>query len=301
MRFQNKPGRFLLIFDEKDLPLTIDAFMDRFLQSSKNRYLLKQDSSFTLNHKHITDFSTELKAHDQLMIPNHPSDAGFPEAGKECKVVYEDDFVYAVHKNPGCIIYGEPEDRKCLAAQAAAWQANHGIHTPVRYLHRLDEATAGLVLFSKIPFFQPWLDSQMEQKKIERHYLAVTTGTCKLRQLFTFNQAIGKDRHINGKYRVSATGKQACTRAVCVAKSGPLLLFSCNLLTGRTHQIRVHLSNAGFPIVNDPLYGTPNSGFEEMGLWADQLTYIHPLTGVSITINDIPNPAYERFAYKIEH
>lgn len=275
------------IYDLKEYEgRTILDFMNDYHQSRKNRYLLIQNHQVILDGIIVKNMNTVIGRDSQLTIRLKEEGIDWAPSEKECHVVYQNPFLYIVHKEPGMIIHSSPEDTNCLNAQAARWQMNHEIDMPVRPIHRLDRETQGLVIYSKIPFFQPWLDEELRQKKIHRHYLAVCYGNCPAGKQYTFQQPIGRDRHQSGKYRISQNGKSAFTKAACIAVRKPYVLFSCVIETGRTHQIRVHLSEAGFPIVNDPLYGRKSKDFKDMGLCADQIAFRDPLTRKKHTIHD---------------
>ena len=212
--------------------------------------------------------SQPLKARDIVTILLPKEEIDYTPAETPCTVVYEDDFVYVAHKDPGTIVH-DPNDPDCLACQAAAWQSDHGIQSPVRFIHRLDGDTTGLVLFVKIPFFQPWFDAMLEERKIHREYLAITAGRSRVGQHFTYKQKIGRDRHVAGKYRFSETGKDAETKAEIIARKGSYELIRCQ--------------------------GIPSSQFAHMGLWADRITWENPITHTTCEAVDIPNPDYNFF------
>lgn len=274
----------------------ISCFLDDYLISRSRRYSMLQEQVILCSGVPVKSPSQILKEDDVLTIYWKEDGPEWPAAESPCRVMYENEFVYIVHKDPHLIIHGSEDDTHCLNAMAAKYQLDHGIMTPVRPIHRLDQDTTGLVLYSKIPFFQPWFDHQLEEKKIARHYLAVCTGrNVRPKQKFFSDRRIGRDRHHAGMYRVSSTGKPARTSFECIAEKDGFMLISCMLDTGRTHQIRVHLSSMGLPIVNDPLYGHPSHQFKEMGLWADSITFRDPLTRKKHTIRDLPNPDYDFF------
>ncbi|MCR5450083.1 MAG: RluA family pseudouridine synthase [Solobacterium sp.] len=294
MRYTAKPGRLELFMDGSMEGKTVSDFLDMYLVSAGNRHLMKTEGTLLLNRVPVKDEQTVLHAKDKVTILIKEEAPGFIPAEEECEVIYEDDFVYVVHKDAGIIVH-DTDRNDTLASMAAQWQISHGLHVPVRYIHRLDKDTSGLVLFVKVPFFQAWFDDQLQKKKISRHYMAICTGKAKKGQKFTFDQPIGRDRHVSGKYRVSDTGKPALTRAECLDVKNGFLLMGCELETGRTHQIRVHLSSSRHPIVNDPLYGVPSASFSHMCLWADRIGFRNPVTGELCSVSDREDPDFAFF------
>lgn len=295
MNAETRPGTITFYHLNEFEGKTIEDFLLFYRQSSSNRHRLIQSRSIEINHKPVKDSHVLLQKGDTITIHIPFMEVDHVPAETPCPIVYEDDYLYVAHKEPGIIIHGDPDDTKCLAAEAAAYQLEHSIQAPVRYIHRLDRETTSLVLFVKNPFFQPWYDAMLEEKKISRHYLAITRGSAMPGQKFTFRGKIGRDRHVNGKYRLSETGKEAETIVRCLQKKKGYLLMACTLKTGRTHQIRVHLSSAHFPIVNDPLYGTPSVHFHHMGLWAEEMILTDPVTGEQIMVHDLPDEDYQFF------
>lgn len=299
MRYVMKHGRMDLLMDPGQEGSTVEQLLKSLCVSEKNQKKMLAAGELELNHAELKHLGTALKTHDVLTVHIPDGLLDFKPAAQECPIVYEDDFVYVAHKERGMIVHGEPDETDTLACQAAAWQQAHGILQPIRYIHRLDKDTCGLVLFVKVPFLQAWYDEQLRLKLIQRHYLAITTGKAALHQQFTFRMPIGRDRHVSGKYRVSETGREALTEAECIQKKGSYLLMSCRLETGRTHQIRVHLSASGHPIVNDPLYGNPSADFTGMGLWADEICFMNPITGEACRARDLPCRDFDYFGTEL--
>ena len=272
-----------------DKETNLAELLERLCISRKNRYLLVSEKKLLLNNEPVKNTDITMQRNDRLSFILDEYEPDYKPDRQECKVVYEDDLLFVASKPAGIIVHDEENS---LANQAAAYLINHNIKAPVRYIHRLDKETSGLIMFCKIPLFQPYFDKQLEDKNINRTYLALARGKGKLNQKFTFNENIGADRHENNKYRVSKTGKTAKTKVEIINVINDILLMKCRLLTGRTHQIRVHLSYHGFPILNDEIYGIKSDLIKHMGLWAYQLEFIHPFTNKKVTVTDDSNPDF---------
>ena len=280
-----------------DTTIHLSGFFEGLHLSGKTlSWLLK--GNLLLNDKVISSLDAPAVPGDTITVMSECGDTDIIPSDSSAQVVYEDQLVYAVHKPAGIIIHSDDPEEETLARQAAAWQLSHDVHCPVRYLHRLDRDTTGLVLFCKVPFLQPLLDFMIMNKEIRRDYLAITHGKGTPGTQKIFNQPLGRDRHVSGKYRVNPKGKPARTLAGIIDRKDDLLLWKCRLETGRTHQIRVHLSTAGFPIVGDPMYGIGKDKKQPMALWACQISYRDPITGKAVEIHDMANPLFEGFTGK---
>lgn len=294
MKYQFKENQLILFPVEQDRKKTIKDLLDQYLQSSKNRYLLLNEKRILLDDVPVRSEEEVIGTQTITIVLEHEEPDWVP-AEQACTVVYKDPFILVVHKPAGCIIHGDPDDKECLNAQVARWMLENDVHSYVRPIHRLDRETQGLVIYSRITFFQPWFDAQLAEKKISRHYKALCYGNAKVGEKMTIRAKIGRDRHVNGAFRVSETGKDAVTYAECIGAKRPYVMFGCQLETGRTHQIRVHLSSKGYPIVNDELYGRQTRDFKGMGLWADEIEFRNPLTRKKHRIHDFEAEDFTAF------
>ena len=235
-----------------------------------------------------------------------------PQTDSNLEILYKDEYLLAVNKAAGIIVHAdgtnEPSltDVVCEKLSALESQTEANL-SQVQALNRLDKETTGIVLFSLKKETQLQFDQLIASKKLSKEYLAAVKGAFEPRKLL-IDKAIGKDRHDAQKMRVSATGKPSQTE-VCLVKVASSTqgqihsLLLVNLLTGRRHQIRVHLSSLGFPLVGDALYGSVSSlqrtskkkhRPQPLMLHAYRVGFIHPVTGAKIVIKtDIP----ERFSY----
>lgn len=234
------------------------------------------------------------------------------QSDNNLEILYQDEYLLAVNKPAGIIVHAdgthEPSLTDVVCEKLRALESLSRIDlSQVQALNRLDKETTGIVLFSLKKETQPQFDQLIASKELSKEYLAGVKGAFNPNTLL-IDKAIGKDRHNAQKMRISATGKPSQTevRLIKVASSvqgQTQSLLLVNLLTGRKHQIRVHLSSLGFPLVGDALYGGVLSLQREakkkhkvqpLMLHAYRVGFIHPVTGAKIVIKtDIP----ERFSY----
>ena len=235
-----------------------------------------------------------------------------PQTDSNLEILYKDEYLLAVNKPAGIIVHAdgtnEPSLTDVVGEKLRAVEGSREVDlSQVQALNRLDKETTGIVLFSLKKETQPQFDQLIASKELSKEYLAAVKGAFEPHKLL-IDKAIGKDRHDAQKMRVSATGKPSQTEAHLIkvalsAQGQTQSLLLVNLLTGRKHQIRVHLSSLGFPLVGDALYGGVSSlqrgakkkhKAQPLMLHAYRVGFIHPVTGAKIVIKtDIP----ERFSY----
>ncbi len=187
--------------------------------------------------------------------------------------VYQDQHLVIVNKPEGMKTHGNQPNEIALLNHVSAY-----VDQTCYVVHRLDMETSGLVLFAKNAFILPILNRLLEKKEISREYWALVDGNINGKEL-VFRDKIGRDRHDRRKRIVDAKNGQYAETQVSRLKQFPnkTTLVRCKLKTGRTHQIRVHLSHHNFPILGDPLYNSKGKSNRLM-LHAFRLSFTHPLT-----------------------
>lgn len=209
-------------------------------------------------------------------------------SASELHILYEDEWILAVDKPAGIIVHGDGTGTSNLTALLRDSIGDCPQSNQLQPLQRLDRDTTGIVLFSTCKETQPLFDALIAERCIEKRYLAIVRGRFPHGPQ-TFRGPIGRDRHDSRRMRVSRTGKPALTKARLLARAsadetGPTRsLLSVKLLTGRKHQIRVHLSDNGFPLLGDTLYGGPYAP-DGLMLHAAEERFTHPTTGKAICI-----------------
>ncbi|MGD6975440.1 RluA family pseudouridine synthase [Bacillus altitudinis] len=231
--------------------------------------------------------AAKVSTGDQIIIDLFETEESdvTPEYG-ELEVLFEDEHLLVVQKPAGRPTHANEKGQTGTLANLVAFhfQAN-GEEKRVRHIHRLDQDTSGTVIFAKHRLAHAVLDQMLSKKAINRTYLAIAQGLFKKKK-GTIQAAIGRDKHHAVRRRVSPTGQSAKTHyeVLNLNKRLQMTAVKLQLETGRTHQIRVHLSSLGHPLAGDTLYGGKRDLINRCALHAKQVDMNHPFTGEKLTI-----------------
>lgn len=262
---------------------TIDRILQYFHVSRKQRTLLYQNGAIHV-HKQKQRQNIELFTGDHVIIDTILSFDRIVPWHEQLQIQYEDDLFLIVNKPCHILVHSDGTNTEhTLCNQVQAYFDTTNQACPVRPIHRLDMETTGLVLFCKLPFFQPMLDHMLEEKQIYREYDAIISGSTKFKNK-DITYPIARDRHDAKKMRVSSQGKSAKTIVTTTMNKTQISVVHCQLQTGRTHQIRVHLAALGHPIVSDPLYGSIQKIMPRLALHASILSFYHPILQKQIQV-----------------
>jgi len=207
-------------------------------------------------------------------------------------ILYEDRAVLAVDKPAGWMLVPFTWQRTNRNLQAAItssiaagefWACSRNLKF-LRFVHRLDADTTGILLFAKSPGAVRAMGDLFESRQMEKRYLAVVPGI-PAKNEWTCEARIAPDPRQHGRMMLSPNGKEAETHFRLLEARGGRALIEARPLTGRTHQIRLHLAAAGLPVVGDDLYAQPKRGegenkarSESLLLRAVELAYRDPFT-----------------------
>jgi 23S rRNA pseudouridine1911/1915/1917 synthase len=218
----------------------------------------------------------------------------FPADWMELNILYEDEFTLIVNKPAGIEVHpGEKEQRSTLAHGVAAYYEMSGQDIRIRHIHRIDKDTTGPVLYAKNEFAHYQYDKAMREKAIQRIYIALAEGYVEGNK-GKIDKPIGKDRHHSTRRRISDTGVPAVTYYEVVERLKDHTLVRLRLETGRTHQIRVHLSSINHPLAGDGLYGGRQGMISRQALHGEQLIWNHPWTGeLQQVVAPLPDDIHE--------
>ena len=257
--------------------MTVKQFLEeQLLIPRKIRHFLRTKKNILINQKQV-HWNEMVKPGDICQLTFDEEDYpqkkilwGNPDLVQE---IYQDQHLIIVNKPEGMKTHGNQPDEIALLNHVSAY-----VGQTCYVVHRLDMETSGLVLLAKNPFILPILNRLLEKKEIAREYWALIEGRVESKELI-FRDKIGRDRHDRRKRIVDAKNGQYAETQVSRLKQFPnkTSLVRCKLKTGRTHQIRVHLSHHKHPIVGDPLYNS-RSKTSRLMLHAFRLSFTHPLT-----------------------
>ncbi|MGF2615162.1 RluA family pseudouridine synthase [Rossellomorea vietnamensis] len=295
MNTQDKGPEFVVSIPAKWDNVTAEALMREVWQAPKKTvHQLRMDKAVTLNGVPI-NWTKPLRKGDNLHFSIDERDYGVIPSEMPLHVLYEDEHMLIVNKPAGMNTHpNDPAVEKDTLANAVAWHLQQNEEkAEVQHIHRLDRDTTGAVIFAKHALAKGILDRLLAERKIKRTYWAITHGLMKTKK-GTINQAIGRDRHHNTRRRVSPSGQSAITHYQVLEhnKTKGLTLVQLGLDTGRTHQIRVHMSSIGHPLAGDTLYGG-KPVVQRQALHAKYIQLLHPLTEENISLeapflDDIP-------------
>lgn len=201
-------------------------------------------------------------------------------------ILYEDDYILAINKPANMPVH--PSLRhfdNTLSNYVKYYFESKNLHRKIRIVTRLDKDTSGVVIFAKNEYVQEHLTLQMKNNTFKKEYLGILEGVI-FPQSGIIDAKIARKQNSIIERCVSENGKLSVTHYDVIKTINNMSLVHFTLETGRTHQIRVHSSYIGHPIIGDTLYGTPSPLIQRQALHAYKVTFIHPITLKEIIIEE---------------
>jgi 23S rRNA pseudouridine1911/1915/1917 synthase len=211
------------------------------------------------------------------------------------EIIYEDNDIIVVNKPKGLVVHpanGNPDGTLVNAIMAICKDSLSGIGGEIRpgIVHRLDKDTSGILIIAKNDVSHINLSEQIKNHEVEKTYIALVKGIVKENEA-TIKMPIGRSPKDRKKMAVVKEGKEAITHFKVLNRYDNYTLLEVKIETGRTHQIRVHLSQIGYPVVGDSTYsnGKNEWGIEGQCLHARSLKFKHPTTNKEMFLEaDLP-------------
>ena len=256
----------------------------------------KKKTAYKVSNGDIITIEKEEPKEIELKAQNIPID-----------IIYEDDDIIVVNKPKGMVVHpanGNPDGTLVNAIMAICKDSLSGIGGEIRpgIVHRLDKDTSGLLIVAKNDKAHVNMSEQIKNHEVKKTYIALVRGVVKENEA-TIDMPIGRSTSDRKKMAVIKTGKNAVTHIKVLKRYNKYTLLQVNIETGRTHQIRVHLSHIGYPIVGDYTYSNGKNEFGVVGqcLHAKCLEFKHPITGAEMKL-EAPLPKYfEEIIQKLDN
>lgn len=273
--------QFQVILPQNFTTSTVKSLLeDQWLVPRKIRHFLRTKKHLLVNGETI-NWQSQVRSGDEISLifdeEEYPEKTIVMGDSALVETIYEDEHLIIVNKPEGMKTHGNEPTEIALLNHVSAY-----VGQTCYVVHRLDKETSGLVLFAKNPFVLPIINRLLETKAISRQYWALVEGTFAKKEV-TYHDKIGRDRHDRRKRTVTPKGQRALTHVTRLKTIGGKTLVNCQLETGRTHQIRVHLAHHGHPLIGDPLYN-PHPA-KRLMLHAHTLSFKHPFTTETIQVS----------------
>lgn len=238
-----------------------------------------------LTHKQIFVDGKQVSQYNHPLVPGQKVEVGgnrvTPEQKfREYSIIYEDQYLIVIDKAAGLLSMATESEKRITAYSLLSRHVKKQDRgNKIFIVHRLDRETSGLMLFAKSEEIKNRLQEFWNETVLERTYIAVVEGRVE-QQEGTVTSYLSEDKVY--KMHSSAepdSGQKAITHYSVIRKSDSFSMLKVNLETGRKNQIRIHMQEMGHSVVGDRKYGAASNPIKRLGLHAQQLSFVHPVSG----------------------
>jgi 23S rRNA pseudouridine1911/1915/1917 synthase len=267
----------------------IEILYKEFGMSGRFVRKLKKNKTIEINGEIISVYKrVELGDVIDIYFPIEACE-DIPNEKIKIKILYEDKWLMAVEKPAGLLVHPiKVEQTDTLSNGISAYMIEKGENYIVRHVNRLDRDTSGVILIAKNSYIHDQIAVQMSRGEVKKNYQAIVLGILDEKSK-SLEYPIGKPDIKNIRRAVMEQGKPSTTLYQVVAESEGASLLNIRLITGRTHQIRVHMAYIGHPVIGDCLYGICDESIGRQALHACSYIFKHPITAETVSIkSDLP-------------
>lgn len=281
----------------------INKRIDLYLVEANNQFSrvtiqrLIQNGKILVNGKKVK-VSYKVQENDKIILEEEkPRNIELKAQDIPIEIIYDDNDIIVVNKPKGLVVHpanGNPDGTLVNAIMSICKGSLSGIGGEIRpgIVHRLDKDTSGILIVAKNDKAHINISEQIKKHSVKKTYIALVRGVVRENEA-TVNMPIARSTKDRKKMAVNKNGKEAITHFKVLKRYDNYSLLEINIETGRTHQIRVHLSEIGYPIIGDNVYsnGKNEWGIQGQVLHAKSLKFKHPTTNNEMLL-EAPIPNY---------
>ena len=290
---------YIVLEEDKGQRLdTYIAKIDENITRTSAQRLIEEENILVNGKKQKVSYKIQNNDKITIEIPE-PKQIELKAQNIPLDVIYEDSDIIVINKPKGMVVHpanGNPDGTLVNAILSRCKDSLSGIGGEIRpgIVHRLDKDRSGVLIVAKNDKSHVKMSEQIKNHEVKKTYIALVRGVLKENEA-TINMPIGRSNTDRKKMAVVKNGKNAITHIKVIKRYNKYTLLEINIETGRTHQIRVHLSHIGFPVVGDYTYSNGKNEFGIIGqcLHAKALDFKHPITQKEIHL-EAPLPEYFR-------
>lgn len=270
--------------ENNDIGKRIDKYLGETTDYTRSKIQKMIENGNILVNNNKVKSSYTLKENDNVEVTDYVEETDILPENIPLDIYYEDNDLIVVNKPSGMVVHPAPGNYSGTLVNALMYHTNNlsTVNSSIRpgIVHRIDADTSGLLLVAKNDKSHNLLAEAIQKKEVVREYIALVDGVIN-EDTATIDAPIGRD--VNNRKKMCVTGsnsKEAITHIRVLERYKNATLIKCKLETGRTHQIRVHLSYIGHPVINDPVYNSKKLIDKDFGqmLHAEKLGFVHPTT-----------------------
>lgn len=271
---------FKYIIENSEYKTVKDVLKNYFFISSRLLLKLKRNKKIFLNNVYCNNLSKNISVNDTVSfsLDQEEDNSNIIATNIPLNIVYEDDCLLIINKQPNVAIHPSMlHYDNSLSNGVKFYFDSIGLKKKIRPVNRLDRNTSGLVIFAKNEYVQEFLIKQMQNNTFSKEYLAILEGILNEKK-GTIIAPIARKKDSIIERCIDESGDFSITHYKVIKEFNNLSLVNFKLETGRTHQIRVHSSYIGHPILGDDLYGNKSSLIYRQALHSYKISFTHPKT-----------------------
>ena len=268
-----------------------DVLINEFQFSSRLMSKLIKNKKIYLNNS-FCDTRKCINYNDEIVVDlsGKENNSNIVATNMDLDIIYEDDWFLVVNKKPGIAVHPSSLHYSDSLSNGIKFYFDKiGLKKKIRVVNRLDYNTSGIVVFAKCEYIHEQFSKQMMQHIFQKEYLCIINGFLD-NSYGIIDLPIGRKQGSIIERCIDKNGQKSITHYEVLKTFSDYSLVKCILETGRTHQIRVHFSAVGHPLLGDTLYGTASDLINRQALHSNKINLIHPITKEHLSFESLlPN------------